>query len=116
MRNAARWLAPVSALVLALAAAPVLAADLDGAKAAGQVGERVDGYLGLVDANAPADVKALVEEEKQTILGGDWDVFCGPINDQDGNEKVSDGQCMSDGDMLGMNWFVEGVVGTIPSQ
>ena len=64
MRNAARWLAPISALVLVLAAAPVLAADLDGAKAAGQVGERVDGYLGLVDANAPADVKALVERVK----------------------------------------------------
>jgi uncharacterized protein YdbL (DUF1318 family) len=61
MRNAARWLALVSALVLVLAAAPALAADLDGAKAAGQVGERLDGYLGLVDANAPGDVKALVE-------------------------------------------------------
>ena len=54
MRNAARWLAPISALVLILAAAPALAADLDGAKAAGQVGERTDGYLGLVDESAPA--------------------------------------------------------------
>jgi uncharacterized protein YdbL (DUF1318 family) len=61
MRNAARWLAAVSALVLVLAAAPVFAASLDGAKAAGQVGERLDGYLGLVDQNAPADVKELVE-------------------------------------------------------
>jgi uncharacterized protein YdbL (DUF1318 family) len=61
MRNVARWLALVSALALALAAAPALAVDLDGAKAAGQVGERVDGYLGLVDANAPGDVKDLVE-------------------------------------------------------
>jgi uncharacterized protein YdbL (DUF1318 family) len=61
MRNAARWLAPISVLVLILAAAPVLADELDGAKAAGQVGERADGYLGLVDENAPADVKALVE-------------------------------------------------------
>ena len=61
MRNVARWLALVSALALVLAAAPALAADLDGAKAAGQVGERVDGYLGLVDANAPGDVKELVE-------------------------------------------------------
>ncbi len=62
MRNATRWLAPIGALVLVLAVGPVLAADLDGAKAAGYVGERVDGYLGLVDANAPADVKALVEQ------------------------------------------------------
>jgi uncharacterized protein YdbL (DUF1318 family) len=61
MRTSARWLALGSALVLVLAAAPVLAADLDAAKAAGQAGERADGYLGLVDANAPADVKALVE-------------------------------------------------------
>ena len=61
MRNAARWLVPVSALVLVLAAAPAFAADLDGAKAAGQVGERLDGYLGLVDEDAPDDVKELVE-------------------------------------------------------
>ena len=61
MRNSARWPALVSALALVLTALPVLAADLDGAKAAGQVGERPDGYLGLVDANAPGDVKALVE-------------------------------------------------------
>jgi uncharacterized protein YdbL (DUF1318 family) len=61
MRNAARWLAPIGALVLALVAAPALAADLDSAKAAGQVGERIDGYLGLVDEDAPDDVKALVE-------------------------------------------------------
>jgi len=61
MRNVARWLALVSALVLVLAAAPVLASELGGAKAAGQVGERLDGYVGLVDANAPGDVEALVE-------------------------------------------------------
>ena len=65
MRNAARWLALVSALALVLAPAPALAAGLAeakaAAKAAGQVGERLDGYLGLVDASAPGDVKALVE-------------------------------------------------------
>jgi len=61
MRNVARWLSLVGALALVLAVAPALAADLDGAKAAGQVGERVDGYVGLVDANAPGGAKALVE-------------------------------------------------------
>jgi basic membrane protein A len=64
----------------------------------------------------PADVKSVVEEEQDKILSGDWDVFCGPIYDQDGNVKVADGECMSDGDMLGIDWFVEGVVGTIPAQ
>ncbi len=61
MRNVARWLSLVGALALVLVALPALAADLDGAKAAGQVGERVDGYVGLVDANAPDAVKELVE-------------------------------------------------------
>ena len=47
---------------LGLLAAPGLAASLDQAKAVGQVGERIDGYLGVVDANAPADVRALVDQ------------------------------------------------------
>ena len=72
--------------------------------------------LAAFSPQVPDDVKALVKEEEQKILSGDWDVFCGPINDQDGNVKVAEGECMSDGDMLGMNWFVEGVVGTIPAQ
>ena len=36
------------------------AADLDSAKKAGQIGERADGYLGLVVASAPSDVRELV--------------------------------------------------------
>jgi len=38
------------------------AADLDQAKADGLVGERADGYLGLVVEAAPGDVKALIVE------------------------------------------------------
>lgn len=51
-------------LVLAamLCATPLLAADLQQAKAQGHLGETPSGYLGLVDAGAPADVKALMAE------------------------------------------------------
>ena len=38
------------------------AGPLDDAKAAGLVGERIDGYLGVVDSGAPTDVKQLVEQ------------------------------------------------------
>ena len=48
-------------LALGLLAAPARADALDDAKAAGQVGERIDGFLGIVDANAPASVRALVD-------------------------------------------------------
>ena len=43
-------------------ALPAAAQSLDQAKAAGEVGERIDGYVGVVDANAPADIRALVDE------------------------------------------------------
>lgn len=53
---------PLTVLVLtiAIAAMPVQAADLGQAKAAGLVGEQMNGYLGLVNPGAPADVKALI--------------------------------------------------------
>ena len=49
-------------LLLLCAALPAAAQSLDQAKAAGQVGERIDGYVGVVDANAPGDIRALVDE------------------------------------------------------
>ena len=49
------------AVLLALLVAPAAYADaLGDAKASGYVGERPDGYLGVVSANARADAKALV--------------------------------------------------------
>lgn len=81
-------------------------------------GGLADGVVKLADLSTlvPEDVAALVADEEARILSGDWDVFCGPINDQDGNLAVAEGECMEDGAMLGMNWFVEGVVGTIPAE
>jgi len=41
-------------------ATALFAADIDQAKRDGLIGERADGYLGLVVESAPADVRALV--------------------------------------------------------
>jgi basic membrane protein A len=62
----------------------------------------------------PNDVRQQVDAERERITGTDWDVFCGPFNDQDGNEAVASGEYLSDEEMLNLNWFVEGVVGEIP--
>jgi hypothetical protein len=60
MRSAIRLIGFL--LVAVLLAAPIARADeLDSAKAAGQVGERADGYLGVV-GNAPPGVSGLVNE------------------------------------------------------
>lgn len=39
-----------------------MAADLHSAKAQGLVGEKADGYLGIVKSGAPADVRAMVDD------------------------------------------------------
>ncbi len=49
-------------LVFAFVTVPAFAADLDQAKDDGLIGERADGYLGLVDSSAADDVRALVAE------------------------------------------------------
>lgn len=48
-------------LLCGLLAAPALAVTLDEAKAQGLVGEKVDGFLGIVVADPPGDVRQLVE-------------------------------------------------------
>lgn len=58
------------------------------------------------------ETKSLVDEKRTLIESGDWDVFCGPINGSDGEVLVEDGVCLSDGEMLSMSCFVEGVQGT----
>lgn len=59
------------------------------------------------------DTKKLIADAQKKITDGSWDVFWGPIKDQSGAVKIAAGQKMSDGDMLSVNWFVEGVEGTI---
>ncbi len=71
--------------------------------------------LAPLSPKVPQDVRDLVEKTRQDLMKKDF-VFCGPIKDQSGTIVVPDGQCVSDADQLTMQFFVEGVVGTIPSQ
>ncbi|MGE4291604.1 MAG: BMP family ABC transporter substrate-binding protein [Desulfovibrio sp.] len=61
----------------------------------------------------PEDVKALVAEKKAELVKGNDFVFRGPIKNQAGEVVVAEGETPSDGDLLGMKYFVEGVVGSI---
>lgn len=59
-KNILSLLAPLL-LGLCLITMPVSAADLATAKSAGLVGEQLNGFLGLVKADAPAEIQALVK-------------------------------------------------------
>ena len=62
----------------------------------------------------PEDVRKMVKEQEKMIIDGTLHSFQGPIKNQKGEIVVKEGETMSDKDLAGMNWYVEGVDGTIP--
>ncbi len=72
--------------------------------------------LALLSPRVSDDVKALVEEQKQLIVSGKWDVFCGPVTGANGKLVVPEGNCLTDEELLSMDYFVEGVVGEAPKE
>ncbi len=72
---------------------------------------------GIVDLSpygpmVPQDVRTRVDARKQEIIDGKFTVFKGPVKDQSGKVRIAEGAVPPDGDLLGMDWFVEGVAGT----
>ncbi len=70
--------------------------------------------LAPLSDRVPTAVRQLVEEKRKAIVAGSLHPFSGPLKDQTGKETVAAGVTLDDGALLGMNWFVEGVQGTIP--
>ncbi|SDP22402.1 BMP family ABC transporter substrate-binding protein [Desulforhopalus singaporensis] len=60
----------------------------------------------------PEELQAKVNGVKADIAEGKKKVFAGPIKDQKGTLKLADNTAATDNELLGMTWFVEGVVGT----
>jgi basic membrane protein A and related proteins len=60
----------------------------------------------------PEEVRQLVEERKAQIIAGDERIFAGPLSDQAGTVRVPEGELMTDEQLLSMDWFVRGVVGS----
>jgi basic membrane protein A and related proteins len=62
----------------------------------------------------PADVAALANAAKDRITKGELHPFTGPLKKQDGTEFLKAGEKISDKDLSGMNFYVEGIDGTLP--
>ncbi len=61
----------------------------------------------------PAAAKVF-EEKRKAIIDGKLTPFQGPIKDQSGAVKVPAGSTMSLEELMSLNWYVEGVEGSIP--
>jgi basic membrane protein A len=57
-------------------------------------------------------VQDMVRAKKDAITAGTAKVFTGPISDQSGKVRIPAGESATDEALLGMDWFVQGVVGT----
>ncbi|MDM0043812.1 BMP family ABC transporter substrate-binding protein [Variovorax dokdonensis] len=91
--------------------------ELDGKWTTGQSWWGVkEGAIDLVSIadDVPADIKTKVEEVKKGLKDGSYNIWKGPIADQDGKELVAAGAVADDKFLSGVNFYVKGVEGKVP--
>jgi len=69
--------------------------------------------LAPLSNKVPQKVQALVAEKKQALMEHKFQVFTGPIKNQEGEVVLPAGKTFNDKELLSMNFFIEGVQGTI---
>ena len=62
----------------------------------------------------PEEVRASAQALADAVAAGETHPFTGPIAKQDGSEWLSEGETATDEELLGLNFYVEGLTGTIP--
>jgi basic membrane protein A and related proteins len=72
---------------------------------------------GLVDIApfgpmVPEKLREKALRRKEDIKSKNFSVFSGPIVDREGNTRIAKGKQATDEELLSMNWFVKGIVGT----
>ena len=79
-------------------------------------GNMADGTvkLGTFGSSVSAETQALIAEKAAAIIDGSFAPFTGPIKDNTGKEVIAAGKVAPLGDLLGMQYLVEGVIGEIP--
>ena len=74
-----------------------------------------EGTVGIGEfTGLPPEVIAEAEALRDAIAAGTYHPYTGPIKKQDGSDWLAEGAVAPDGDLLGMNFYVEGIVGDIP--
>jgi basic membrane protein A len=74
-----------------------------------------DGLLDLspIAADVPPATRALIESRRKAIVDGSLKPFAAPLTDNEGRVRLAKG-ALDDAAIGSMNWFVQGVVGSVP--
>jgi len=67
-----------------------------------------------INAKVSEDARKAVEAAVAEITAGKLHPFTGPIKKQGGSDWLKEGQTAPDGDLLGMNFYIQGLDGTLP--
>ena len=65
--------------------------------------------------NMPDDVAKMASETTEAIKSGKLNPFTGPLKNQAGEQVLAEGETMADKDVLGMNWYVQGIDDKLPN-
>ncbi len=71
--------------------------------------------IGEMSEVIPADVRDEAQALADSIAAGEYHPFTGPLNRQDGTPWLGEGEVADDGTLLGMNFYVEGLIGDVPN-
>ncbi len=71
--------------------------------------------IGEMSDVIPEDVRAEAMAISDSIASGEYHPFTGPLNKQDGSAWLAEGETADDGTLAGMNFYVEGLTGSVPN-
>ncbi len=76
-----------------------------------------EGAIDLVSISdkVPAAAKAKVDQAKSGLKDGSFAIWKGPLKDSSGKEVLKDGQIADDAFLSGINFYLKGVEGKVPS-
>jgi basic membrane protein A len=81
-------------------------------------GGYAEGMIKLAPLNPaiPADLRTRIAAMEKQMADGRLHAFAGPVVDQDGKTIIAAGQNMSDKELSGMSYYLQGVVSKLPKK
>jgi simple sugar transport system substrate-binding protein len=70
--------------------------------------------LGAIDGALPAAQRAAVDDSRRALIDGRVTIFAAPLRDNQGRNRLAGGT-LGDAQIAGMDWLVQGVVGSMPT-